>query len=175
MRFIVLVALLGTAVACGPTTPPTQLEAPVANASAPAPPADPGIRDAGEDAISVPVTMMPASATPPPKTDYSALPAPPDECTPIGVELEKKARPKLRECYRDGKKKDAELKGAVKLTIDVDTLGKAKDPRAVDNTLPKPVADCMLKVIKDAKLAPAEAGKCAGKSITIPIAFPTPQ
>lgn len=158
--------------ACGPTTPPPVLEQPVANASAPAPPADPkvalaeaGVTDAGtEEAGSTSTNDVPASKPPPP-----------DECTPVGIALEKSVRTKLKDCYRDGKKKDPNLQGTLKVSIDVDTMGKITGTRLHDSTLPKPVGECMLKVIKDAKPAPADAAKCAGKSITIPMAFPTPQ
>jgi hypothetical protein len=96
----------------------------------------------------------------------------PDECTPIGVEFEKKARPKLKECYREAKKNDKNLQGTVKITVDVDTLGKMKDPKIVENTLGDAVGKCMLKVVKSTPMP--ESKKCPGKSITIPVTFPTP-
>lgn len=106
-----------------------------------------------------------ADAPPPSPAD------PPDLCTPVGVEFEKRARPALKECYREGKKKDADLRGKVRITIDVDTLGKIKGYRATDKSLPEPVVACMLKVVKTTPLP--EASKCPGKTITIPLQFPT--
>ena len=101
-----------------------------------------------------------------------SAPEPKDECTPVGVEFEKRARPKLKECYAVGKKKDPNLQGTVKLSVDIDIYGKVKTIKIVEKTLPEPVAQCMLKVIKSTPLT--EASKCPGKSLTIPVTFPTP-
>lgn len=103
----------------------------------------------------------------------AAAPAAPDECTPVGVDFEKRARPKLKDCYAEGKKKDPNLQGTVKLTVEIDTLGKVKAMKIVEKTLPDPVAQCMLKVLKATPLT--EAAKCPGKSFTIPVTFPTPR
>jgi hypothetical protein len=107
-----------------------------------------------------------AAATP------STPEAPPDECTPVGVDFEKRARPQLKACYAEGKKKAPDLKGTVKITVDIDTLGKIKKIWISEKTLPDPVAQCMLKVVKATPLT--EAAKCPGKSVTIPMTFPTP-
>ena len=99
-------------------------------------------------------------------------PEPKDECTPVGVDFEKRARPKLKDCYAEGKKKDPNLQGSVKISVDIDTLGKVKTIKIVEKTLPDPVAQCMLKAVKTTPLP--ESGKCPGKSLTIPVTFPTP-
>ncbi|MBX3188789.1 MAG: hypothetical protein KF819_17355 [Labilithrix sp.] len=97
----------------------------------------------------------------------------PDECTPLAVEWEKRARPQLKACYAEGKKKEPNLTGTVKITVDIDTLGKIRATKIIEKSLPDPVAQCMLKVLKAAP--PAEAAtKCPGKSLTIPMTFPTP-
>ena len=115
----------------------------------------------------------PSPATPPPSGGaISSTPEPKDECTPVGVDFEKRARPKMKECYATAKKKEPDLKGTVRITIDIDTLGKVKSYKIVEKTLPDSVAQCMLKVVKSMPLA--EASKCPGKSITIPMTFPTP-
>jgi hypothetical protein len=101
-------------------------------------------------------------------------PEPKDECTPIGVDFEKRARASLKACYAEGKKKDANLQGTVRITIDIDTLGKVKSIKVTEKTLPDPVANCMLKVVKTTPLAPADAAKCPGRALTIPMTFPTP-
>jgi hypothetical protein len=106
-----------------------------------------------------------ASATPPP-------PEVKDECTPIGVDFEKRARPKLKECYATGKKKDPDLKGTVRIAVEIDTVGKVKGIKITEKTLPDPVAQCMLKAVKGTPLP--EASKCPGKTLTIPVTFPTP-
>jgi hypothetical protein len=113
-----------------------------------------------------------SSATPPSAATPSA-PEPKDECTPVGVDFEKRARPKLKDCYATGKKKDANLQGTVKISVDIDIYGKVKTFKIVEKTLPEPVAQCMLKAIKATPLP--EATKCPGKSLTIPVTFPTPR
>ena len=119
-------------------------------------PADLAELDAGAAPSSSP-------ATPPPSTGaITSTPEPKDECTPIGVDFEKRARPKMKECYATAKKKEPDLKGTVRITIDIDTLGKVKSYKIVEKTLPDSVAQCMLKVVKSMPLA--EASKCPGKS-----------
>jgi hypothetical protein len=97
---------------------------------------------------------------------------PPDECTPAGVDFEKRNRDKLKECYREGKKKDPNLEGTVRLSVSIDMKGAVKSIKITEKTLPDPVANCMLKVLKTAPFP--EAKKCPDKNITIPMTFPTP-
>ncbi len=97
---------------------------------------------------------------------------PKDECTPIGVDFEKRARPKLKDCYAAGKKKDPNLEGTVKIAVAIDTVGKVKSHKITEKTLPDAVAQCMLKALKATALP--EASKCPGKTLTIPVTFPTP-
>jgi len=114
----------------------------------------------------------PSTASTPPAGPTGSAPEPKDECTPVGVDFEKRARPKMKECYATAKKKEPDLKGTVRITIDIDTLGKVKAYKIVEKTLPDSVAQCMLKVVKSTPLT--EASKCPGKSITVPMTFPTP-
>lgn len=112
-------------------------------------------------------------ATPPTSNGaISSSPEPADECTPVGIDFEKRARPKMKECYATAKKKEPDLKGTVRIAVDIDTLGKVKSIKIVEKTLPEPVAQCMLKAVKATPLP--DAPKCAGKSLTVPITFPTP-
>ncbi len=97
----------------------------------------------------------------------------PDECTVIAVDWEKRARPKLKECYAEGKKKEPDLKGTVRISVDIDVRGKIKNTKITEKSLPEPVAQCMLKVVKATQIGDQE--KCRGKSLTIPITFPTPK
>lgn len=135
-------------------------------------PADLAELDAGSATTPASVPAA-AAATPPAAASTPAAPEPKDDCTPVGVDFEKRARPKLKECYAVGKKKDPDLKGTVKITVDIDLYGKVKTTKIVEKTLPEPVAQCMLKVIKTTPLP--EASKCPGKSLTIPVTFPTPR
>ena len=112
--------------------------------------------------------------------DASALPPKPvavgetkDECTPVGVDFEKRARPKLKDCYAEGKKKDPNLEGTVKIKMTVDVKGKIKTVKVVEKTLPDPVAECMLKVVKTTPFPDVE--RCWDATLTIPITFPTPR
>lgn len=158
-------------VACGGGgAPPLQPDTAHDSGAAPESFADVNPADLAElDAGAAPTK----ETTPPPSSGtISSTPDAKDDCTPVGVEFEKLARPKMKECYATAKKKDADLKGTVRISIDIDTLGKVKGYKIVEKTLPDPVAQCMLKVVKAAPLP--EASKCAGKSITIPITFPTP-
>jgi len=118
--------------------------------------------DAGARHDAAPAT---ASAAPP------SAPEPPDDCMPVGVDFEKRARPKLKDCYATGKKKDANLQGTVKIAVEIDPGGKVKAIRITEKTLPEAVAQCMLKVVKATPLP--EASKCPAKTLTIPMKFPT--
>jgi hypothetical protein len=124
----------------------------------------------------------PPATTPPPADDAGAPPKSKDgvplgeakdECTPVGVDFEKRARPKLKECYAQGKKKNPSLEGTVKIKVTVDVKGKIKSTKVIEKTLPDPVADCMLKVIKTTPFP--EVDKCWDATLTIPITFPTPR
>ncbi len=98
-------------------------------------------------------------------------PGPADECAPVARAFERSARPKIRECYREGKKKDPNLMGSIKIGLEVDGLGKAKPAKILESTLPKDVSACMLKAVKETPLP--EASKCPNKSLAIPVSFPT--
>jgi hypothetical protein len=166
---LLLVPLLA---ACGGSTPPAS-STPAPDAGSTAASVDAGSGDdmkgfAGVDLGEPPPAASsapPAASTPPP------APEPKDECTPVGIDFEKRARPKLNECYREGKKKNPNLEGAVRIVVSVDTLGKIKSIKIGEKTFPDEVANCMLAVVK--KTPFTEVSKCPGKDITIPITRPT--
>jgi hypothetical protein len=168
-----------TLFACGGgATPANTAQADTADASAAASSGDHATSaDAGahHDDEMKPFAGVDLGEPPPSSSAKPAAPAAPeakDECTPVGVDFEKRARPKLKECYREGKKKEPDLKGTVKITVVIDTLGKIKNTKIAEKTLPDPVARCMLEVVK--KTPFPEVSKCPGKEITIPMTFPTP-
>ena len=175
VTLFVAAALFSGVIACGGGSPPA---APKGAADAGAEsfnevnPADLAELDGGaaKPAETAPV----ASASAAPSSAPTLAPEPKDECTPIGIDFEKRARPQLKACYAEGKKKDPNLMGTVRITVDIDTLGKVKAIKITEKTLPEPVAQCMLKVVKTTPLAPSDAAKCPGKSLTIPVTFPTP-
>lgn len=177
-RSLLLVALsLPLALGCGSSPPPVSPE--------PAPPVE-AAADDGAGAVESGATegegddAIPATAEPSPEeAEAAAAPSAPyvpelrDDCTPVSVEFEKRARPKVKECYAQGKKKDPNLEGTVKIKIDVDNKGKIKATKTVENTLTDAVASCMLKAVKTTPFP--EVDKCWGASITIPVTFPTPR
>jgi TonB family protein len=168
-----LAAAVVAAVACGSNKP---------DPAAPAP--------SGGDASAAAVFSEPAASPPAPGPDPTASSEPADagsgaaaptpivaetkdECTPVGVDFEKRARPKLKDCYAQGKKKDPNLEGTVKIKITVDLKGKIKSVKVMEKTLPDAVAECMLKVVKATPFP--EVDKCWDATLTIPITFPTPK
>jgi len=171
-----VIACGGGAPAPAVATPPGETAAPTSEAA----PSAPHAPNPPEHAAAAPPGAQPPPAAP------AAPPAPPapakpgvivgetkDECTPVGVDFEKRARPKLKECYAEGKKKNPNLEGTVKIKITVDVKGKIKSTKVVEKTLPDPVADCMLKVIKTTPFP--EVDKCWDATLTIPVTFPTPK
>ena len=172
LRLLAMTMLGCVAVACGGSSNPP-LTPDVSHDAGPETfgevnPADLAELDAGTTAAKAGEGGTPSPAAP----STTSTPEPKDECTPVGVDFEKRARPKLKDCYAQGKKRDPNLQGTVKISVDIDTLGKVKTIKIVEKTLPDPVAQCMLKVVKGTPLP--EASKCPGKSFTIPVTFPTP-
>lgn len=183
-RLLLLSMSIPLAIGCGSGPPPpaspepppsaadAEAEAEAEAAAVAAAVAESEANEAGE------ATPSPGTE-PPEETEAAAAPnAPPivevkDECTPVGVDFEKRARPKVKACYAEGKKKDPNLEGTVKIKIDVDFNGKIKSTKIVENTLPQPVANCMLKVIKATPFP--DVDKCWNASLTIPVTFPTPR
>ena len=66
-------------------------------------PADLAELDAGAAPAKAPETSAPPSSG-----TISSTPDPKDDCTPVGIEFEKRARPKMKDCYATAKKKEPE-------------------------------------------------------------------
>jgi hypothetical protein len=93
-----------------------------------------------------------------------------DKCQANGKEYERKTHEAVKQCHADGSKKGY-LKGSVKIAFKIDWDGKKKDVRLSEKSdLPKPVVDCMMKVVKDSSFGDPEA--CKGKDLTIILKFP---
>jgi hypothetical protein len=117
-----------------------------------------------------------ASATPPStakgeiRTDDAD-----DACSTAAMALEKRARPAIKACYREGKKKDANLIGGVRLAAAVTLAGKLGNimtsPNGDKKLLPPAVVKCMADAVKAAD--PGDISACKGKSIAIPVQFPS--
>ncbi len=170
---VVSTCVLVGLIACGGGKAPEPVVA-----SAPPPEAGSTSSDAGAqvEAPAAPVAAADAGA---PSTPAPAAPASPvtigetkDECTPVGVDFEKRARPALKACYAEGKKKSPNLEGTVKIKITVDVKGKIKSTKVMEKTLPDAVANCMLKAVKATPFPEVE--KCWDASLVIPVTFPTP-
>lgn len=135
-----------------PSTPaPAESAAPTAEA--------PAAADAGAAATE-------QAATPPPTGDLSEV------CQKAGSAYEKRARPAIKACYREGKKGDPNLMGTARIVIDVAFDGKPK-PAKLDgvSSLGDDVAKCMVDAVT--KTAFPEGVDCKGRQLTIPVEFPS--
>lgn len=163
-------------IACGDATPEAKApEGPASSSAPPTAPDPPTIASSSSPPVAStpPPAETPADAGAPPKSATGAPTETKDECTPVGVDFEKRARPKLKDCYAEGKKKDKDLQGTVKIKITVDLKGKIKNTKVIEKTLPDAVATCMLKVVQATPFP--EVDKCWDSTLTIPITFPTPR
>jgi hypothetical protein len=165
--------VLLTIAACGaPKVPQTALESSSSPASSGAGPATTASAEPTTTDMAVPTTSATAASSEPPKTAPGAITMDDDDgCTPIAAAFERKARPKIKECYREGKKDNALLEGGVRIVIAVDAFGKLGAVKTQDVTLPKKVADCMVTAVKSTPFD--DAAKCKRKGITLPIQFPS--
>lgn len=107
----------------------------------------------------------------------NAAPPPGDlgaACQKAAQEWEKRARPQIKACYRDGKKKDPNLMGTARILVDVGFDGKVK-PAKLDgvSSLGDDVAKCMVDAVS--KTGFPESGECKTRQLTIPVEFPTPR
>jgi hypothetical protein len=160
---LLVAAASGGLVACGGGT------------SSSPPPSEPAAETFSEVSPEDVAALEGAPPAETPAAEAAAAPEEPaDECSPVGVELEKSVRPQLKECYRAGKKKDANLEGTVRIALEIDMLGKLKTLEIAESTLPDAVAKCMLKAVKAAPKTEL-TDKCRGKAISIPVTFPTPR
>lgn len=95
-----------------------------------------------------------------------------EECAPAAAEFERAVRADIKACYHEAKKKEPELRGQVRIAVQVDFKGKVTSVKATEKSLPEPVVACMLKAVKKTPLAHAD--KCPRRSLVLPVEFPTP-
>lgn len=107
------------------------------------------------------------NAPPPTANDLGAV------CQKAAQGWEKRARPQIKACYREGKKKDPNLMGTARILVDVGFDGKLK-PAKLDgvSSLGDDVAKCMVDAVTATPFP--ESGECKTRQLTIPIEFPTP-
>lgn len=141
-------------------------EAPAPSTSTSAAPTSANAANAASDAGAPAIPTLDG-----PKTTGTITMDDDDGCTKIAAAFEQKARPKIKECYREGKKSNPVLEGTVRITIAVDAFGKLAEPKAQEATLPDAVVKCMVKAVHDTPFD--DASKCKRKGIALPIQFPT--
>ena len=176
-RRLVAPTLLAVAVAlsaCAASTPPVTPEPPAGAPTGDATKAQAGAQVPSAEPPKAP-EAPPQDTAPKPSAD---APQPgqitmddDDGCTKIAAAFEQKARPKIKECYREGKKANAALEGSVRITLQVDGFGKLGQAKAQEATLPDAVVKCMVKAVHDTPFD--DASKCKRKGITLPIQFPS--
>ncbi len=98
-----------------------------------------------------------------------------DACQAVAAAFEKRARPQIKACYREGKKKDANLVGGVRIAVAVNGTGKLGNvltsPNGDKTMLPAAVVKCMVDAVKATD--PGDVTKCKGKSLAFPVQFPS--
>lgn len=149
--------------ACGGTEKPADV--PSQTAAALAPDSDGGVADPAP--VATEAKSEPAAATPPPPTGE-----PSEVCQKAGSAWEKRARPAIKACYREGKKSDPNLMGTARIVVDVAYDGKPK-PAKLDgvSSLGDDVAKCMVDAVN--KTPFPEGVECKSRQLTIPVEFPS--
>jgi len=112
---------------------------------------------------AAPEAALDASA---PITVTSSEPAAVDACNPASANFEQLVRPKLNVCYQEGKKKNPDLAGEIRVTLSFDYKGKLTSVKATGpEDLGKPVIACMLNAVKKTPFEFADS--CASKAIIV--------
>jgi hypothetical protein len=108
-----------------------------------------------------------AGATPINTTTTTTTDAPaPDPCNPATANFESQVRPKFNACYQEGKKKNPNLAGEIRITLSFDYKGKLTSTKVTGpDDLGKTVIACMLEAAKKTPFEFADA--CARKSIMV--------
>ncbi|MFO0641226.1 MAG: hypothetical protein U0183_18525 [Polyangiaceae bacterium] len=166
----VAVALSACAASPPPVTPGPTTGAPAADVAKPQEPAQIPSTAPAKAPEAPPQDTAPKPPADAPKPGQITMDDD-DGCTKIAAAFEQKARPKIKECYREGKKANAALEGSVRITLQVDGFGKLGQAKAQEATLPDAVVKCMVKAVHDTPFD--DASKCKRKGITLPIQFPS--
>ena len=173
---LLLTTLSLAAVACGssappPTTAPAAPEASSAPEEGAATSADPYASfDGGAASSSGNPSDFTNVTTPAPAAPSGDLGA---ACQKAAAAWEKRARPQIKACYREGKKKDPNLMGTARINVDVGFDGKLKPAKLEGvSSLGDDVAKCMVAAVS--ATAFPESGECKSRQLTVPVEFPTP-
>jgi hypothetical protein len=178
MRLPLFVSFILGLAACGGKTPPAN-PIPTDSSDAGASPVDhAGGADHGGDP-SASANGNDAGATPAPAgtgtvaSQFSDTKAAPDqeECSKSAIPYEEKVRPMFNVCYQEGKKKNKDLQGVIKITIAVNTLGKVTSQRPDPSELGDSVVGCMVAAVKK---TPFDGSACKGKTVVVGKTFGKP-
>jgi hypothetical protein len=156
-------------IACGgsqtpapaPTTSPSSAATVEAGSDAPMTDAQLDALAAGDAGSST--STFDASA---PITTTSSAPSAADPCDKPSAEFEATVRPKFNECYQEGKKKNPDLTGEIRVTVTIDYKGKIVSIKSTGpDDLGKSVIACDLAAVKKTPFLNADA--CIRKSIIV--------
>ncbi len=147
--------------ACGsPQTPPAS------NSASPGDAGGGALADVASDAS---ITDNDASTSDPgavSTTVTSTAPTATDPCNPASADYESQVRPKFNACYQEGKKKNPNLAGEIRITMSFDYKGKLTSTKVTGpDDLGKTVIACMLDAVKKTPFTFGDA--CASKSIMV--------
>jgi hypothetical protein len=101
-----------------------------------------------------------------PITTTTTAPSDADPCDKPSAEFEATVRPKFNDCYQEGKKKNPDLTGEIRVTVTIDYKGKIVSIKSTGpDDLGKSVIACGLAAVKKTPFPNADA--CIRKSIIV--------
>jgi hypothetical protein len=123
--------------------------------------------DAGASSFDASAPITTTSTT---SSDSSAAT---DPCAKPSADFEQLVRPKFNACYQEGKKKNPNLTGEIRVTLSFDYKGKITSIKPTSNDdLGKPVIACMVDAVKKTTFPNPDA--CPRKSIMVGKKFGEP-
>ncbi|HEX7662933.1 MAG TPA: hypothetical protein VF407_00405 [Polyangiaceae bacterium] len=90
-----------------------------------------------------------------------------DACAAPSAKFEETVRAKFNDCYQEGKKKDPELAGTVRITVSIDWKGKISSTKLTEgkDSLGDKVTACMLTAVKKTPFEGVES--CKNKAVIV--------
>ncbi|WP_394843438.1 AgmX/PglI C-terminal domain-containing protein [Pendulispora brunnea] len=160
--FLILAALS----ACGGSTPPPAPAEPAPQTGAGAPAAEPPPPAAASAAEAPKAEEPPAPSTEPSVAGTVTTGSDvPDECSKAALPYEEKVRPLLNKCYQEGKKKNPDLSGTVRVQVAINTTGKVTSVKPSGTSeLGDSVVQCMVKAVRD---TPFDGALCKSKTVIV--------
>lgn len=169
-------SLLGLLPACGGDQKRTAAPAPAASAQSDNDLLAQLAADAGADELILPsdagasggpTTTLVQDAGGPVSSTTVATSNDNDECGAASAKFEGEVRPKFNDCYQEGKKKNPDLAGEIRITVSVDYKGKITSVKATGGKeqLGEKVVACMTTAVK--KTPFDGAASCRSKAIIV--------